>query len=148
MSRVLGMHGRVSIDNQSLCSSMPPACCGYTAQGIIGMTRRVHAMGRERMATRAIPTVSEARATANAWLMTHLPDRFAAGIPDYDATQGGWRIPVWLSYPKLEPLGPVGELLVDAVSGDVHVHTSIADMKSCALQLYEQHRAQIETPLL
>ena len=32
------------------------------------------------MATHMIPTVAEARATANAWLMDHLPDRFAAGI--------------------------------------------------------------------
>ena len=100
------------------------------------------------MATRTIPTVSEARATANAWLITHLPDRFAAGIPDYDATQSGWRIPVWLSYPDLEPLGPVGELRVDAVSGDVYAHTPIADMKARALQFYEQHRAQIEAPRL
>jgi hypothetical protein len=100
------------------------------------------------MAIRTIPTVSAARATANAWLITHLPDRFAVGIPDYDATQNGWRIPVWLSYPDLEPLGPVGELLVDAMSGNVHAHTPIADMKARALQLYEQHRAQIEAPLL
>lgn len=100
------------------------------------------------MATRTIPTVSEARATANAWLMTHLPDRFAVGIPDYDSTQSRWRIPVWLSYPGLEPLGPVGELLVDAISGDVHAHTPIADMRARALHLYEQHRAQIDAPLL
>jgi hypothetical protein len=100
------------------------------------------------MATLAIPTVSEARATANAWLITHLPDRFAAGIPDYDPSRTGWRIPVWLSYPHLEPLGPVGELLVDAVSGDVQVHTPIAEMKERALQLYTHNREHIEAPLL
>jgi hypothetical protein len=100
------------------------------------------------MAIRVISTVSEARATANAWLITHLPDRFAAGIPEYDPTRNGWRIPVWLSYPDLEPLGPVGELFVDAVSGDVHAHTPIADVKALALQLYERNRAHIEAPLL
>jgi len=100
------------------------------------------------MAIRVISTVSEARATANAWLITNLPDRFAAGIPEYDPTRNGWRIPVWLSYPDLEPLGPVGELFVDAVSGDVHAHTPIADMKALALQLYERNRAYIEAPLL
>ena len=102
----------------------------------------------DSMATRAIPTVSEARAAANAWLITQLPDRFAAGIPEYDPTRNGWRIPVWLSYPDLEPLGPVGELLVDAVSGDVHAYTPIADMKALALQLYEHYRVHIEAPLL
>ena len=100
------------------------------------------------MATRAIPTVSEAPAAANEWLTTHLPDRFAAGIPDYDHNRNGWRIPVWLSYLDLEPFGPVGELLVDAVSGDVHAHTPIADMKALALQLYEHYRVHIEAPLL
>jgi len=100
------------------------------------------------MATRALPSVSEARATANAWLITHLPGRFAVGIPDYDPTRNGWRIPVWLSYPDLEPLGPVGELFVDAVRGDVQAHTPLAEMKAQALQLYEQHRADIEASLL
>ena len=100
------------------------------------------------MAALVITTVSEARASANDWLIAHLPDRFAAGIPDYDQTLTGWHIPVWLSYPQLEPLGPVGELIVDALSGDVTVHTPIDEMKHRALKLYEQHRERIEAPLL
>jgi hypothetical protein len=99
------------------------------------------------MATHVIPTVAEARAAANAWLMDHLPDRFAAGIPIYDPPREGWRIPVWLAYPDLAPLGPVGELFVDAVSGEVPAHTPVAEMKTQALQLYDQHRAAIDTPL-
>jgi hypothetical protein len=74
------------------------------------------------MAILVVTTVSEARAAANEWLITHLPDRFAAGIPAYDHTSTIWRIPVWLSYPHLEPLGPVGELRVDALSGEVQTH--------------------------
>ncbi len=100
------------------------------------------------MATRAIPTVSAARATATTWLITHLPDRFAVGIPDYDPSQNGWRTPVWLAYPDLEPLGPVGELLVDAVCGKVQTHTPLTEMKARALELYAQHRAVIEAPLI
>lgn len=118
MPPVLGMRGRVPLDDRFLCPSLPP--------GLLWIHCPAY----------------------NAWLITHLPDRFAAGVPDYDPTQGGWRIPVWLSYPGLEPLGPVGELLVDAVSGDVRTHPSIADMKARALQLYEHRRAQIEVPLL
>ena len=100
------------------------------------------------MVTHVIPTVAEARAAANAWLIDHLPDRFAAGMPAYDSPCEGWRIPVWLAYPGLAPLGPVGELFVDAVSGDVQAHTPIVDMKARALQLYKHHRADIEAPLL
>jgi hypothetical protein len=99
------------------------------------------------MATRVVPTVGEARVAANAWLIDQMPDRFAAGIPEYDSVQQGWRIPVWLAYPDHAPLGPVGELLVDAVSGAVQAHTPLAEMKARALQLYDQHRATIDAPL-
>jgi hypothetical protein len=99
------------------------------------------------MAIHVIPTVADARAAANAWLLDHLPDRFAAGIPVYDAPHEAWRIPIWLAYPGLEPLGPVGELGVDAVSGEVQAHTPLAQMKTQALALYEQHRAAIDAPL-
>ncbi len=95
-----------------------------------------------------IITVSAARSTANEWLLSHLPDRFAAGIPEYDQSLPGWRIPLWLSYPQLEPLGPVGELLIDETSGKLLSHTAIDEMKGRALSLYEQHREQIEAPLL
>ena len=78
------------------------------------------------MAIHVIPTVADARAAANAWLLDHLPDRFAVGIPVYDAPHEAWRIPVWLAYPGLEPLGPVGELGVDAVSGEVQAQTPLA----------------------
>ena len=99
------------------------------------------------METAVITTVSEARAVANEWLISHLPDRFISGIPDYDPTRSVWRIPVWLAYPQLAPLGPVGELRVDALSGQVKSHTSVDEMKDLALKLYAHHREQIEAPL-
>ena len=100
------------------------------------------------MSSLVITTVTAARATANDWLISHLPDRFAAGIPEYDQTLQGWRIPVWLSYPQLEALGPVGELMIDEATGSVRDHTAISVMKEHALSLYEQHRDEIEAPLL
>lgn len=99
------------------------------------------------MATHVIPTVADARAAANGWLLDHLPDRFAAGIPRYDSANAIWRIPVWLNYPGLAPLGPVGELGLDAVSGEVQTHTPLVQMKTQALALYDQHRAAIDAPL-
>jgi hypothetical protein len=99
------------------------------------------------MSTLVVTTVAAARATANDWLISRLPDRFAAGVPGYDQSVQGWRIPVWLSYPQLEPFGPVGELVVDESTGDVLNHTPTAEMKERALSLYEQHRDEIEAPL-
>ena len=58
----------------------------------------------------------------------------------------GWWIPVRLAYPDHAPLGPVGELLADAVSGAVQAHTPLAEMKARALQLYDQYRATIDAP--
>ena len=96
----------------------------------------------------AITTVIEARIIANDWVISHLPDRFAAGIPERDHSHIGWRIPVWLSYPQLVPLGPVGELLIDDATGRLVEHTPIDKMKERATKLYEEHREQIEAPLL
>ena len=98
------------------------------------------------MSSVAITNVVEARTAANEWLISHLPDRFAAGIPAYEEDLAGWRIPVWLSYPGLEPFGPLGELIVDE-SGTVGKHTPLDEMKDRATKLYEQHRDQIEAPL-
>lgn len=100
------------------------------------------------MSTVTITTVQAARATANDWLLSHLPDRFAAGVPEYEEGLRGWRISVWLSYPQTEPLGPVGELVIGEASGGVASHTAIDEMKARALSLYEQRREQIEAPLL
>ena len=99
------------------------------------------------MSSLEITTVLEARTAANEWLISRLPDRFAAGIPEYDQDIPGWRIPVWLSYPGLAPFGPLGELVVDE-SGTVGKHTPLDEIKDRATELYEQHRDQIEAPLL
>ena len=99
------------------------------------------------MTTIAITTSSAARTAANAWLLDHLPDRFAAGVPTYDASRHGWQVLVWLSYPALSPLGPIGELFVDASQGAVTAHTMLIEMKERAWKLYEQYRAQIDAPL-
>lgn len=100
------------------------------------------------MSSVTITTVQAARATANDWLLSNLPDRFAAGVPEYEEILQEWHISVWLSYPQMEPLGPVGELVIDEVSGGVASHTAVDEMKARALSLYEQHREQIEAPLL
>jgi hypothetical protein len=100
------------------------------------------------MSSLVITTVRAACATANDWLISNLPDRFAAGIPEYGQSSLGWRIPVWLSYPQLEPIGPVGELVINEATGEVRDHTAINVIKERAVSLYEQHRDEIEAPLL
>jgi hypothetical protein len=100
------------------------------------------------MSTVAVSTVLNARLIANEWLSEQLPDRFAAGIPQLDEDRAAWCIPIWLSYPHLEPFGPVGELIVNVASGAVEQHTPVAEIMANAQQQYEQHREQIEAPVL
>lgn len=100
------------------------------------------------MSTVAVPTISEARAYASEWLSSHLPDRFAAGIPVHDFRNGKWHVPVWLSYPGLEPFGPVGELLLDDATGEIRGHTPLDELKARALEIYRLNKESIEAPLL
>jgi hypothetical protein len=100
------------------------------------------------MSTLAVTTVFDVRATANGWLMDHLPDRFAAGIPAFDHSVRGWCIPVWLSYPRLEAFGPVGELVLGEATSAVIPHPPLEEMRTPALELYHQYREQIEAPIL
>jgi len=70
-----------------------------------------------------------------------------AGTPQLDRNRDCWRVPVVLSYTQLGVVGSVGEIVVDAASGQVMEHTPIAAMQEVAKQLYEQHKDAIEAPL-
>ena len=90
-----------------------------------------------------IPTVAEARAAANAWLIDHLPDRFAAGIPARSSTRGlnsglaRLSRPAWAGRRTVRGCG----------REEVQAHTPLAQMQTQALHLYNQHRAAIDTAL-
>ncbi|HEY6332450.1 MAG TPA: hypothetical protein VI756_24210 [Blastocatellia bacterium] len=100
------------------------------------------------MSTVTIPSVSQARAYATEWLASHLTDRFAAGIPVHDFDGGEWHVPDWLSYPGLEPFGPVGELLLDDATGEVRGHTPVDELKARAVEIYQLNQESIEALLL
>jgi hypothetical protein len=101
------------------------------------------------MATKTAPTVTalEAQGVANLFLSDHLGDRFLAVRPQLEEGGEVWRVPVVLTYAVIGPVGPVGEVIVSAVSEEVVSHTPVGEMKERARALYEQHREQIEAPL-
>ena len=87
--------------------------------------------------------------TSSLWSCCYILFLYVSRLyPKYEQSLQGWRINVWLSYPQLDPLGPVGELVIDEATGGVRDHTAIAVMKERALSLFEQHRDEIEAPLL
>ncbi|MGH9846477.1 MAG: hypothetical protein ACREEM_47880 [Blastocatellia bacterium] len=106
------------------------------------------------MSTITAPTISapaitalQAQAEANLFLSDHLPDRFMAGQPVFDAVACVWRAPVLLAYPIIGSVGQTGEILIGADEEKVVSYTPLDEMKAAASKLYEQHRDAIEAPV-
>ncbi|MCI0393158.1 MAG: type II toxin-antitoxin system Phd/YefM family antitoxin [Acidobacteria bacterium] len=90
----------------------------------------------------------EVMATVGGFLNDHLPDRFCAGRPQFDQDGFVWKTLILLSYPTLGPLGQVGEITVSADASAILSFTPLEEMRSAAQALIEQHREEIEAPLL
>lgn len=102
------------------------------------------------MVANTIPKVTalEAEAAASLFLSDHLPDRITAGDPQLDVNAGVWRVPVLLAYPVIGSVGEVGEIIVSGQTEEILSHTSVDKMLARARALYDQHREQIEAPVL
>jgi hypothetical protein len=84
---------------------------------------------------------------ASGWLRRHLPDRFGTAEPSLDPDGGCWRAPVVLTYPGIV-IGQVGELVLDARTGEVVNHTEIQGMKARAMRLWKRHHAKVKAAVL
>ena len=84
---------------------------------------------------------------AAGWLRKRLPDRLGPSDPEFDAQQQRWRVPIVLSYPVMN-LGEVGELWIDANSGEVIAHTDLTEVEARALQLGRKNRAKVRAAFL
>lgn len=94
------------------------------------------------MAVNVINLISsrQAIATVNEWLVCYVGDRFLAGTPVFDAKANLWLVPVLYVYPNEGPLGSVGEVTVDAATGELRAQPSIEDVKQQALKLFQSRR--------
>lgn len=84
---------------------------------------------------------------ASGWLRRHMPDRFGTAEPTLDEDGQRWHAPVILAYPGIV-LGKVGELIIDASTGEVIDHTDIEQMKTQALELWKINHAKIKAAVL
>lgn len=84
---------------------------------------------------------------ASGWLRRHLPDRFGTAEPIFDQDGQCWRAPVILAYPGIV-LGKVGELIIDAGTGEVISHTDVEQMKTRAIKLWKINHAKIKAAVL
>ena len=73
----------------------------------------------------------------NEWLACYVGDRFLAGTPTLDTGANLWMVPILYVYPRIGPLGSVGEAAVDTVTGELSAHPSVEDLKRQALDLYQ-----------
>ena len=89
----------------------------------------------------------DATRIAAGWLRKRLPDRLGPDEPEFNAQRQLWRVPISLSYPVMN-LGEVGELWIDAASGEVVAHTDLAEVEARALRLGRKNRAKVRAAFL
>jgi hypothetical protein len=85
--------------------------------------------------------------TASGWLQQRLPDRFGPADPVLNTQEEHWCVPVVLAYPGIT-VGQVGEILVDAGSGEIIQYTDPAEMRRTGLKLGRKHRAKVRAAFL
>lgn len=82
-----------------------------------------------------------ARQRANRFLIMNLGDQLHAGLPELViGEQLAWRVPVHLALSRGGYLGKIGDLRIDAQTGDLEVEPpqSLAQMANHAEVLYER----------
>lgn len=80
----------------------------------------------------------EADRIAMAWVdLNELPYSFCPQKPEYQADRREWVVPIWLYFHVTKEGGPVGELFIDARSGQVTSATSIEEMNQRASAILE-----------
>ena len=84
-----------------------------------------------------VVSARQATATVNEWLVSYVGDGFLADSPTFDHAADVWRIPILYVHPKDGPLGRVGEVEVDALTGAARSAPPVDEIKRCALRLYE-----------
>jgi hypothetical protein len=102
---------------------------------------------RKRLIEPVSVMAQDAVRIASGWLWDHLPDRFGPADPAFDDQEQQWRVPVVLAYPGIV-IGQVGEIVIDAQSGQVVAHTDIEEIKALGLKLGRKHRAQVRAAFL
>ncbi|HYV06135.1 MAG TPA: hypothetical protein VFB82_16175 [Blastocatellia bacterium] len=89
----------------------------------------------------------QAVAAVNEWLVSYAGDRFLAGTPALDTQSEIWLVPILYVFPKEGPLGSVGEIAVNSVTGELSAHPSIEEIKRVALDLYRLKSGEDPTVL-
>jgi hypothetical protein len=92
-------------------------------------------------------TETEVLSQANLWLTHHVGDRVFAETARVTPDHRWWYVPVLLVYPGIV-VGQVGELWLDAESGEVVSHTDIDQMTKQVKRLYRRHHAEIKAAFL
>lgn len=101
---------------------------------------------RAAPASESLPP-ARARALVNRFLVSQVGSVFAAGTPELAATTHLWRVPILYSPPDFAA-GEIGEVQVNAITGDMQQHTPVAEIRRRAAKLNEHFQAQIHTAFL
>ena len=92
-------------------------------------------------------TEAEVLRQANLWLTHHVGDRVFAEIARAAPDHRWWYVPVLLAYPGIV-VGQVGDLWLDAGTGEVASHADVGEMTKQIKRLYRRHHAEIKAAFL
>lgn len=84
------------------------------------------------------------RAVVNRFLLSQVGSVFAAGTPELESNSYLWHVPILYRPPDF--VGEeVGQVQIDAATGELQDHTPTAELRECAAKLHERHKTQIRT---
>ena len=92
-------------------------------------------------------TAVQARARVNRLLLSQVGSLFCAGEPDLDLERRTWRVPILMVTPGFVA-GSVGEAVVDVLTGEVQLSTSIDQLYSAAVELRKRYHAEIKAAFI
>ena len=90
---------------------------------------------------------TQARAVINRFLLSQVGSAFVAGTPELDRAAQLWRVPILYNPPDFTG-DEVGQVQVNAVTGEMQQHTLVAELRECAAKLHERNKIQIHTAFL
>jgi hypothetical protein len=105
----------------------------------------------ERLTETQSLTAAQARRKANNWLFRRVGSQGCVLDVDeitYDAPSGRWRLPVKLAYPTGVVFGPLAEIYVDAMTGEVVDSPNEEELRKRANKYARTHRLERKAALI
>jgi hypothetical protein len=90
---------------------------------------------------------TQVRAVVNRFLLSQVGSVFAAGTPELDSAAQLWRVPILYNPPDFTG-DEVGQVQVSIITGEIHQHTPVAELRERAAKFHGRDKIQIHSAFL